>query len=155
LEDQTAWLKEIADRQAKKAREERDDALELDRDELVALLWDRWRQRQTLDVFVQERRQTQLWYAMRECDAVDLSTELGEHRWDHSACDHSKRLMAERAEVRTLPDAVIEKVQDAIDGVTINPRAAGNSDAPASSSGSSEPASAEAEDSTPSTPAAT
>lgn len=153
--EQTAWLKAVQEGTVKKAEERRADALGMDRPDVEAALWERYRQRTTMDVFMQERRTTQLFFALRECNAVDIATDLATHDWDHTACDHSKRLLAERKDVRTLPDSVIELAIDAIDNMTMSARAAGNSAAPASSSVSSEPASAVAEDSTRSTPAAT
>ena len=110
---------------------------------------------QTLDVFVQERRTTQLYLSLRQCQATDLSTDVGTHDWDHSGCDHSRRLLPTRAAVRSLPDSVVEKVTSAIDQVTMSPRTAGNSDAPGSSSASSELQNDPAEASSPSTPEVT
>jgi hypothetical protein len=153
--DQAEWVAAIQQGVLKGNQAKRTEGINLERADLVASLWERYRQRQTMDVFMAERRVTQLYFSMRECAATDLSTEIGKHEWDHSNCDHSKRLLDERAQARKLPDAVIEKIEDELDDMTINPRAAGNSGAPASSSASSEPASAEAAGSTPSTPAAT
>lgn len=152
--EQAAWLEALHEGTLKKAEAKKQEALEMDRDALLAALWERYRQRTTLDVFMQERRTTQLYFALRECDAKDLGTAPGEHRWDHADCDHSQRLCQERAAVRRLPDVLIERAIDVIDGITINPRAAGNLDAPGSSSASSEQPSV-AEGSTASTPAET
>jgi len=154
-QDQVDWLKAISEGQAKRQAEVLRDAMELTREELLAQLWDRYRQRETLDVFIGERKATALYFAMRECEAVDVGTSVEQPEWDHAGCDHSKRLLTERKEVYALPDPVVEKCSAALDAMTIGTRAAGNSAAPSSSSGSSEPASAEAEDSTPSTPEAT
>jgi hypothetical protein len=97
--------------------------------------------------FLNEYRTTELYYALRDCSAVP-NENLG---WDHSKCSHRERLCGSRAEERELPGVLIEKVREAITLLNMNPRDAGNSDAPASSSASSERRSVQ-EESTPSTP---
>jgi hypothetical protein len=96
--------------------------------------------------FINEYRTTELYYVLRDCSAVP-NDRLG---WDHTGCTH-QRLCDSRAEVRELPETLILKVRDAIQQLAMTPRDAGNSDAPASSSASSEQPSKVA-DSTPSTP---
>lgn len=100
--------------------------------------------------FLNEYRTTELYYALRDCNA-EPADSLG---WDHSKCSHRTRLCDSRAEVRELPEGLINPVREAITLLNMSPRDAGNSDAPASSSASSGPASAAA-DSTPSTPTET
>ena len=100
--------------------------------------------------FLSEYRTTELYYALRDCVATP-NENLG---WDHAKCSHRERLCGSRAEVRELPGGLIEKVREAITLLNMSPRDAGNSDAPASSSASSERASAVVA-STPSTPDAT
>ena len=119
-----------------------------------------WRNRVSLDVFMSERRVSELYAALRDCKAKvrfelprDGSTQKLE--FDHTDCNHSVRLLSARSDVYSLPEAIIERAGDALDGITATPRDAGNSDAPASSSASSEQSSAEVEASTPSTPVET
>lgn len=99
--------------------------------------------------FLNEYRTTELYYALRDCQA-----KPGDSGWDHSTCSHRTRLCDSRAEVRELPEGLIVKVREAITLLNMTPRDAGNSDAPASSSASSEQPSAP-EASTPSTPTET
>lgn len=100
--------------------------------------------------FLNEYRTTELYYALRDCQAK-AGDSLG---WDHTACSHRTRLCESRAEVRELPEGLINKVREAIVLLNMSPRDAGNSDAPASSSASSEQPSAP-EAATPSTPTET
>ena len=149
--DQETWIRTLTGAHQKKIKDAVEDALDRDRPDLERAFLESWRQRETTDVFVEERRLTQLYYALRVCDAVDTSTSVGTHSWDHAGCDHTQRLVAERSEIKRLPESVLAKAIDAIDGVTVTPREAGNSDAPASSSASSEQSSAAEAASTPST----
>lgn len=151
-QDHVEWLQAIADGQKAKQLEAYEDAFALSPEDLHAALWEGYRHRQTLDVFMAERSATQIYFAMRVCKATDVGTEIGQHKWDHAGCDHSEKYLDERKDVRALPEAVLAKITDAIDEQTVNPRVAGNSDAPASSSASLEPASAPEAASTPSTP---
>lgn len=153
--DQGEWMQAISEGQETKHRHTFDEAMEMQQEDLLADLWERYRQRQTLDVFMAERRVTQLYFAMRECNATNRSNEIGQYDWDHTDCDHNRRLVNDRSEIRRLPDAVVEKVVQVLDDIYINPRTAGNSVAPRSSSGSSEPVSEPEEVSTLSTPDAT
>lgn len=154
-EDQRTWMAALSKAQEKRQRDAHADAVELTREDLETAYFEQWRSGQTIDVFMQERRTTQMFLALRECDAVDVSTDVKARKWDHSKCDHSKRLMSERSQVNNLPDVLVEKFIDAIDSVSVSPRQAGNSDAPASSSASLEPSSAAEATSRPSTPEAT
>lgn len=145
------WMQAIDEAQKKAYAKALADAKQEDRETLEKAYLENWRQRETLDVFMQERRTTQLYFALRECLATDVGTTLA-RVWDHAKCDHSTRLLIDRDEVRTLPEQVIEKAITAIDDITIPQREAGNSDAPASSSDSSEqsrPAEGTSKDSAP------
>lgn len=153
-EDGRAWMQALSDLQEKNTQAAFKEARESDRKDLEAAFLERWRERETLDVFMQERRTTQMFFALRECKALDVGTETGRQVWDHSICDHSIRLLQSRAEVRKLPDVAMTKFIDAIDGITVSDRDAGNSDAPVSSSAPSEPSRPAEEASTPSTPVA-
>lgn len=97
--------------------------------------------------YMEERRITELFYALRDCRAVKDDND----RWDHSKCNHRHRLLSDRSEVRTLPEEMLKLVLDVLNDVTVDRRTAGNSDAPASSSESSEPQSVQ-EELIPSTP---
>ena len=125
------------------------DAEAVDRDELTREFLERWRQRISLDEFMEERRVTELYYALRVCQATrDGGT------YDHTPCDHRQRALAAREQVRGLPEQVLTKAIEAIDGLNVTPREAGNSVAPVSSSAPSEQPNVP-EDSTPSIPEAT
>lgn len=155
LQEQEEWMLQVNEATKRATDKAIREASEQDRDDLERAFLERWRDAATMDVFMAERRVTQLYYAMRACEAVDVSTGLDQHQWDHSACDHSVRLCDDRAQVYSLPDVVQEKVIAALEAVTVPARAAGNSDAPASSSASSEPSAPAEADSTPSSPDAT
>jgi hypothetical protein len=153
---QNAYLTEIRQRQETKAKQALRDLASEDRETVQKAYVEAWRERVTLDDFMQERRATELFYAMRDCYATqkDRDADTGRFRWDHSKCNHAERLLQERKQVRELPEHVLNQVIDAIDEITVNQRESGNSDAPASSSASSEPQSEE-EDSPASIPVET
>lgn len=90
--------------------------------------------------FLTEYRTTEMFFALRACDATAV-----DDGWDHSECDHRERLCEHRGEIRDLPEGLIAAVRDAITVLNMSPRDAGNSDAPASSSASSEQPSEQAE----------
>lgn len=116
------------------------------REKLIQLYLETWRQTVGLEAYELERWKTQMYYAVRECDAP----KDGNGRWDHTKCRHL-RLLESRREVNDLPDDFITLVDPVLQNLLVPPRDAGNSDAPTSSSASSEPQSEQAE-STPSTP---
>ena len=135
--------------QAEKLKELKDD----DREKLVQDFMEAWQHRLSLDEFMAEKRRTELFFALRDCKAQRVKYDGGE-RWDHKGCDHRERLVPARSEVSSLPEGVIGRAMDVMDGVTVPQRESGNSDAPASSSGSSEQPSV-SEESTPSIPVET
>lgn len=101
--------------------------------------------------FLTEYKISEMFYSLRDCEA----TKGVNGRWDHSRCgNHRERLCDTRADIRLLPAGLLDLVTEAIRNLSMTPQDAGNSDAPASSSASSEQPSAEAA-STPSTPEAT
>jgi len=106
-----------------------------------------WREMLGSTAFYETRRQTEIWYALRECEV-----ELVDGVPDLSTLKVGQRLCDQRADVNDLPDDVIRRVLQVLDG-EMTSRDAGNSDAPSASSGSSERRSAEAA-SQPSTPGA-
>lgn len=135
-------VKQLTDERLEDLKQVDDTALEDDYIEA-------WRQAQSVDVFVEQTRIGQLYHAMRDC----VATRLG-GKWDHSKCDHSSKLLESPADARALPEEIIRKASDKLDEITVGPRDSGNSDAPASSSASSEPQSEE-EDLSPSIPVET
>lgn len=153
---QTGYLTEIRKRQEAKQKETLQEYAGTERDDLEKEFYDGWRERMTLDDFMQDRRITELYYAMRDCYATEIGRDenTGKLRFDHGKCNHTVRLLDTRAQVRDLPEDVLNKVIDTIDDLSVNQRESGNSDAPASSSASSEPQSEE-EGSPASTPVET
>lgn len=150
------YLETLRDRLGKAQDQKLREFGKQDREQLVEDFMEAWRNRLSLDEFMQEKRRTELYAAMRDCKGVELpaQTEGGNVRWDHSGCDHTQRLLGSRAEVANLPEGVIQKVMDVMDGVTVPQRESGNSAAPASSSAPSEQSNV-AEDSTVSIPTVT
>jgi hypothetical protein len=105
-----------------------------------------WREMLGSTSFYENRRQTEIWYSLRECEVAfdddgqpDLATLVV-----------GQRVCSDRASVNDLGDEVIKSVLLALDG-EMTSREAGNSDAPSASSGSSGQQNVEA-DSKPSTP---
>lgn len=96
--------------------------------------------------FLEAKRVTDVYYALRDCRAV--ASKDKEHRWNHSACQHP-RLLSKRSEVRELPEEITVRVIQALEAITVPMVEAGNLDAPTDSSVSSEPVST-VEDLTPS-----
>ena len=144
------YVATVQERITKANRDALVDLEDLSRKDLEADFIEHWRQRLTLDDFIAERRKTEIFLAMRECSAVN---EGG--KWNHAECDHTQRLVDERSDVHTLPEGLLSRVVQILDGITVPNRESGNSGAPASSSVSSEPTSAAEATSAPSTPAAT
>lgn len=147
---QIAYMEAIRAGQEKAQKDSLREAQDFARDDLEASYFEKWRERQTLDIFMEERRITEIYVSARECDA----TRDGDG-WDHRACDHGKRLLPHRSMVKSLPPQIIEKIIDVLDDITTPQREAGNSDAPVSSSAPSEPSSASEAPSTPSSQEAT
>jgi hypothetical protein len=130
--------------------ERRKDLADVSRDELVEDYLNDFREREAFSRFLAEKRITEIFYALRDCQGTKKPTG----GWDHSNCEHRNRLLVSRSDVRSLPQGVIETAISVLEGMTATPRESGNSDAPASSSASSEQPSA-AEESTPSSPVET
>lgn len=119
------------------------------REVLADRYFENWRNRRSLDDFMAERRVTELFFAIRDCAAVQRPGG-DKVTWDHSACQHS-RLLNDRSQVRELPEPVLDRVSRTLEDLTSTPRESGNSAAPQSSSESAEQRN-EPEDSTRSTP---
>jgi len=120
-----------------------------DLDDLQDLFIKNWKTRVGMAEFMAEQRSTQLFYALRDCQAVSE----GEGKWNHSRCKHT-RLLSERSQVRSLPEEVLEKGIAMLQQITVDRRTAGNLDVPMSSSESSGQPKQE-EESTPSIPKVT
>lgn len=142
-----AYMQAIADLVAKHQEKRQSDYSGMTSEELRDKYRLSYRDQAGSNGFLNEYRTTELYFALRDCQAMP-SDNLS---WDHSRCSHRTRLCESRAEVRELPEGLIVAVREAITLLNMTARDAGNSDAPASSSASSEQPSAAAE-STPSTP---
>lgn len=147
-EIQIAYMEAIRVGQEKAQKDGLKEAEEFSREDLEASYFEKWRERQTLDLFMEERRITEIYVAARECEAKGKPGGS----WDHKGCDHSKRLLPQRSLVKSLPPQVIGRIIDVLDNLTTPQREAGNSDAPESSSASSERSSESEAPSIPSSP---
>lgn len=136
-----------------KHQQDRKDELEgLSEDEVREEYQNQYRETTASQGFLTEYKISEMYYSLRDCEA----TKGANGRWDHTRCgNHRERLCDTRGDIRLLPEGLIALVTQAIRELTMSPSDAGNSDAPASSSASSEQPSAEAAGSTPSTPAET
>lgn len=151
-EVQTTYLEALRVAQDKIRADKVDELTENARMDNEKELLEAWRARESLDVFMEERRITEVYFALRDCRGkVTGHADDGTLQVDHTGCNHRERLLASRAEVRELPEGVLGRVIAALDGVTVSPREAGNSAAPENSSVSSEQPSMP-EESTPSSP---
>jgi hypothetical protein len=112
-------------------------------DERAELYYKMVRDRLAMDAFGRQRRITEVWYVVRDCNAT-VQDDLG--TWDHSGCKHE--MLFDRSEISSLPAALFEKLTAAIDQLQVPTVTAGNSAAPTSSSDSSERSSVPEADST-------
>lgn len=144
------YMAAINDLVEKRQEDRKAEYLAMTEDEVREAYMESYQAQAGSNGFLNEYRTTEMYYALRDCSATP-DEKLG---WDHSKCSHRVRLCDSRAEIRELPEGLITKVREAITLLNMNPRDAGNSDAPASSSASSERASVQ-EESTPSTPTET
>lgn len=139
------------------AQAKRDELGELDIEKLHHAYRAAWREMAATQSFLEERRITELFFAVRDCEAtedVDVP-EDDKGRWNHSQCNsHLATLAEHRHQVHEFPDVLVAMARDALIDLQMTPQEAGNSDAPASSSASSEQHD-EGEGSTASTPSGT
>lgn len=145
------YMKAIGDA-VRKRSETRRAELAADREALEDRYVDQVVSRIAMDTFIAEKRVTEIFYALRDCQA---KRKLPNGSWDHADCDHRVKLLDERSEVRGLPEHVIQKVHETLSAIEVDSRTAGNSDGPASSSASSDSSSAAEATSHPSTPEVT
>lgn len=113
---------------------------DMDEVELAKAYREAWRETVGTEAFMTARRDSELFYAIRMCEATPVvemgnATPIG---WDHAKCDHRERMLAERADVHGLPDAVLLACANVLNELQMSPAEAGNSGAPTTSSGSSE-----------------
>lgn len=142
---QAKYLEAIRVGQEKAQRHALDEVRQNSRETNVEDFLEAWRTRATIDLFMEERRITEIFYSLRECVATIVGTgNDGKPLFDHTHCNHAQRSLESRKDVRQLPERVLERIIDAIDDISVNPREAGNSAAPGNSSASSEQPSAEA-----------
>ena len=119
----------------------------LDEESLWAEFRDYYAERRASDVATAEYKITEMWYATRCCDGVQVDGQ-----WDHSACEgHELRVYEDKAEVRSLPLDMQRAIYQALQLVSMTERDARFSDRQGSSSESS-PLPSEPAVSTPSTP---
>lgn len=86
------------------------------------------KQRLGMEVFLQERRVTEIYFAARDCVAT-----ITDGNYNHSGCSHV-RLLSTRKDVRGLPSHVVTRIIESLDEIVVDRRASGNSDAPVTSS---------------------
>lgn len=144
----TAYMDELQKRVKAIQDEAKSDLAKIDHADLREDFRTAWRERASLDVYMKERRVTEIFYCLRDCRAT---RDADNARWDHSDCDgHTARLLENRADVVGLPDTIVTAAIQGLDGLEVGQRTSGNSAAPGSSSASSEQSNEEA-GSTPST----
>jgi len=148
-EDDPRWM-ELGDKngqyleavnKALHARQEarQEETEKIPREDLVDKFMELWLERQSSDDWIEAKQVTEVFYALRDCQA----TKAEDGHWDHRTCNHGRRLLESRAQVRELPQQMLEAVVNKIRTITLTEREAGNSDAPKTSSGSSEQPSAQ------------
>jgi len=101
------------------------------REELEKLYVEQFRNMTGVHAFREGMRQTELFFALRDCSAVSDGDG-----WVHKGCDHSVRLLDSRADVTSLPDAVLNEAVEVLNR-QMSDDEAGNSGAPSVSSGPS------------------
>ena len=149
IEISTQYIDAINEAMKVRARDFRQELASEPRDDLIDKYVETYRQNQALAAFQTEAQLTELYFALRDCEATE---RLGDG-WDHSKCKHP-RLAPSRADVRNLGDVLLDRARSVLIEISVSEREAGNSDAPASSSASSERPKQQ-EESTPSTPSGT
>jgi hypothetical protein len=104
LEDETAFLEGQYER--------------MDDDTLWVEFRDYYADRRAADVATAEYKVTEMWYATRCCDGVQV-----DGGWDHSACDgHELRVYEEKHEVRSLPLELQRALYQALELVSMTER---------------------------------
>lgn len=129
----TEYLAAIDELTKKYNAELREELAQLDGAELRKRYRETWRDMTAFEAFMETRRVTEIYFALRVCEGTRVDGE-----WSHVDCDHRERLLDKRDQVFDLPDALLQAVRATLEGLQMTPREAGNSDAPLTSSGSSE-----------------
>lgn len=145
LDDLTSEYLEVVRAERERIRVEyAKDAREMGQKALADEYVDQWRFQKTSTEFMAAKRASEVYFALRQCRGTDAGMVDGKRLWDHTNCDHNARVLSERSQVKDLPDALIDKVLETLDNITVPGRESGNSDVPASSSASPERSSEEA-----------
>lgn len=145
------YLKEVLARQKTEYDYQADRFEAMTDEDVLGEYTEMWLERRGTDVARLEYQLTEIWYAARVCEGVDL----GDGAYDHSACEgHNLTVWETKAEVRQLAGDLQELLTQELAQLNMSPRDARFLDSPASSSDSSLQPSAEVE-STPSTPTET
>lgn len=119
----------VAAVRARLAKDLHDELAELDREELEKRYTAAFRQMIGAQSFREAMRQSELFFALRDCSATRVDGD-----WDHSRCAaHQERLLETRSEVLGLPEPVIAKAADILNR-QMTEEEAGNSGAPSVSS---------------------
>jgi hypothetical protein len=156
LEEKVGEYSARLDKERRRIRDERLADLEThERPKLEERFLDAWRRERGFGDYSEAKRTTELYLALRACVATFEKTLADERIWDHSACDHSVKFLTDRKNIRRIPDRAMVKIVEVYNSLQTDPRDAGNSGAPASSSVSSGPSSTPEAPSTPSSPAET
>lgn len=94
-----------------------------------------FKDKKSIEHYVIEGKITRLFYAIRECEAQ----RTGDDEWDHSKCDHGKRLLSDRSEIRELPDHVLSRISATYDQIGVGAKNVANFPEAPNSSESSAP----------------
>lgn len=142
---------ELDERVEAKRAERVADFKSLPREELRAKYRKEWIEQRGNDAFLMEFRITELFFCLRECKATARDDN---GRWQHTLCDHRQKLLDDRAQVRSLPEGLVNTVRPILNTLAVEDRTAKDLGGGSKSSDSSQPPNAQ-EDSPVSTPAAT
>lgn len=116
-------------------------------EQIIADYLERWLEQRGAELANAEYTLTEMWYAVRYCDAV--RGEDGE--LDHTGCEgHAERVFASKADARAVPERLETLLRAGLAELAVNLRDPKDSGNPPSSSSSSPPPSEE-EESAPST----
>lgn len=122
-EANTEWTTAVNAAIQKRQEDYRNDLQGKLREDMVEQFLKDYKDKSSLEAYMTEKRITELFYAMRVCEAK-RTDEPGE--WDHSACDHRVKLMDSRSEVKDLPEHVITKAVETLEDVLVGPRQVAN-----------------------------
>lgn len=112
------YLKEAFARTDKRQETYKNDISSLSRDDLVEKFIEGYKDRNSVENYLNERAVTRLYYAMRDCDA----TRVEDGKWNHEKCNHQSILAESRKEIRELPQDIINKCSEALERVTVAQR---------------------------------